>query len=912
MKILKRVLKILSILILILLVVVVSVPLLFKNKITTLLLTEIDKNINAKVNFSELSFSSLKNFPRFTINLHNPTITGIGEFAGDTLIDAKEISVSLNLYKLMQGQGIEIKGIDLEQPLIYARILKNGHANYTITKPDSVKTQDKKNGKSSFEIAIDKWSITNGRIVYDDKLQKTYIEVGGLYHNGSGDFKQDISDLDITTKVTDLTVEYGGIRYFTKKLFAADLQMEMNLKDRKFTFKDHDFQLGEFKFGFAGYFKLLDTGYETDLKFVVKETSFKNLLSLLPGIYQKDMAGIETKGAFACNGFIKGVYDVKDNKVPAFHIDLKVTDAMFKYNHLPKALEKINFDLIAENPDGNPEHTVFNLKTFHLEINKEPIHGSILIKGKKHIYVAADIKLKANLAEIEKLYPIDGLVLKGLLKAEIKIDGRYSNSLKLFPKVDAFFNLEKGYVKSKQAPLDMDSICLNAEVVNSTGQLADTRVSLNNLTFLLDDEPFAMSGTLADMKDYNYKVKADGLVDLAKLTQLYPIANTSLKGTLNFDLTTEGNLTEIEAKQYTLLKTDGTLEAKNVSYKRTDIAFPIHVDDALLTFTPDKIVLNRFQAEFGKSNITLSGHLHNYIPYILKNDAPIKGDLTMYCDTLDLNDWFPNSIGTNTATASTQTTKATANTAKGKQPEVLVIPDNIGFTIDSDIKMVKFGQIDIANLNGEIKIQNGVLTLNETGFNTLDSKMNVSGDYNTKNNKHPMFDLDVDIDKLDFNKAYKTIVDPKGSCPASGNFSTKYAIKGELTPDFSPIYATLIGSGKISIDSVSVKGMKLMNNIHKVSKKDEFKDPKLSNVVIDTEIKKGKFIMYPFSFKVSKFLTEVEGTQGIEDESINYSIKLSIPPFNKLKIPVSIIGTSDKPVIKMGKGFDNSDFEKLQ
>ena len=552
MKILKRTLKILSLLILVLLVAVASVPFFFKSKIKTLLLTEIDKNINAKVDFTQLSFSSIKKFPRFTVTLHEPTITGVGEFAGDTLIDAKEISVSLNVYKLIKGQGVEITGIHLEQPLVYARIFKNGHANFNITKADT--SSKKISNTKSFEIAIDKWSITNGRIIYDDKLQKTYIEVGGLNHNGSGDFKQDISDLDITTNVTDLTLQYNGIRYFTKKLFAADLQMEMNLKDRKFIFKDHDFQLGEFKFGFEGYFKLLDNGYETDLKFVVKETSFKNLLSLLPGIYQKDMKGIETKGEFACNGFIKGVYDVKDNRVPAFHIDLKVDDAMFKYSHLPKALEKINFDLIAENLDGNPEHTVFNLKRFHVEINKGPIHGSVYIKGQKHMHVTADIKVKADLAEIEKMYPVDGLVLKGLLTSEIKIDGRYSDSLKLFPKVDAFINLEKGYVKSKQAPLDMDSIHLNAEVVNNTGQIADTRVTLNNLTFLLDDEPFVMSGEVSDLKDYNYKIKADGLVDLAKLTQLYPVNNTTLKGTIDFDLTTEGNLTEIETKQYTLVK----------------------------------------------------------------------------------------------------------------------------------------------------------------------------------------------------------------------------------------------------------------------------------------------------------------------------------------------------------------------
>jgi AsmA protein len=1021
MKIFKKTLKYLTVLIVIFLLALSAIPFLFKDKIKTTLLGEIDKNINAKVNFDELSFSVFKKFPHLTVTLHNTCVTGINDFAGDTLISAKEFRISFNLASLLTGKDLEIKAIHLEDPLVYARVLKNGKANYNITKETN--SSDRVKSSRSIGINIDEWAINNGRIVYDDKLQKTYIEVGGLYHSGSGDFEQEISDLDITTKVSDLTVQYNGIKYFDKKLFKADLQMEMNLKEKKFIFKDHNFQLGHFKFGFEGFFKLLDNGYQTDLSFAVKETSFKSLLSLLPGIYQKDMEGIDTKGEFSCSGFLRGVYDVKDNKIPAFHIDLKVQDASFKYAALPKSVDNIDFDLVAENLDGIPENSSYNLKTFHFEVDKKPVHGSIFVKGKKNfslnadikftadlaefenIYpvkdltlkglitgeikangkyndslkllpafhadirfengmfkykklpksvdninfqltadntdgirehsdcniqafhfeidknpvhgnlsvkglkdmqVSADIKLTADLAHIEKIYPVDGLILKGIVNSDIKIEGRYNDSLKLFPKADVFFALEKGYIKSNKAPVDMDSIHLSAEVTNATGKLADTRISLNNLTFLLDDEPFVMSGTLSDMKDYNYDVKIDGMLDLAKLMQLYPLENTAAKGTVDFDIMTKGNLTQIEAKNYDFLKTKGTVEAKNVSYKNTDLAFPIHIDDALLTFTSHKIELSRFKAEFGKSNLALTGHLYNYVPYLIKKDAPLKGDVTLTCDTIDLNEWFPAAV------TATTTAQAKSDTSKKAQPQVLVIPLTMGFTIDSDIKMVKFGTMDIANLDGEIKIQNGILTLNEAGFNALDSKISISGDYNTQNNKHPMFDLAVSVDKLDFTKAYQTFIDPKGTAPAKGNFSTKYNIKGELTPGFSPIYSTLSGSGKIVIDNVSLKGMKLMNHIKNASKKEEFNDPQLADITMDTEIKQGRFIIRPFSFKVSKFLTEVEGSQGLEDETISYLIKLSVLPFSQIKIPMSITGTADKPIIKPGKGFDNSDFDKLQ
>jgi len=903
-KIIKKISLVLLIVFVLLVLGIISIPIFFKDQIKAKVLEEIDKQINAEVYFKDLTVSSFKNFPHVTLSLHNACVVGINEFKGDTLVSAKEIGISFDLGSVVKGNNFEINSIHLEQPLICARILENGKANYNIIKPDSSKTNGSK--QASFDINIGEWAINNGRIIYDDKLQKTYIEVGGLYHNGSGDFKEEISDLDITTKVSDLTLKYNGIQYFKKKLFEVDLIMEMNLKEKKFTFKDHTFKLGHFKFGFDGYFQLLENGYKTDMTFIVKETSFKNLLSLLPGIYQKDMEGIDTKGEFSFSGFIKGIYDVKDNKSPAYHLDLKVTDAMFKYSHLPKAVEKINFHLIADNKDGNSEHSTFDLRSFHFEMDKSPVHGRVFIKGVTNIHVNADIKLKADLAEIEKIYPINGLVLKGILNSEIKIDGIYNQSQKLFPKVDAFISLEKGFVKSKESPLYMDSLHINAELVNTTGKISDTHINLNRMTFLLDNEPFIMSGTISDLSDYDYNLKIDGLVDLGKLTQLYPIPSTTLNGTLNFDIDTEGSLSEIEAKKFNLLKTSGTLEVKNMSYKNSSINVPIHIDDALFSFTPDKILLDKFKAEFGKSNITLSGHLYNYIPFLLKNNAPIKGDLTMHCDTLDMDEWFPNSVS-DKGTAKNDSVKTNANNGS---MEVLVIPANVDFTIDSDIRMLEFGKMDITNLSGEIKIKNGLLTLNETGFNTMDSKFILSGDYNTNDIKHPSFDLDIDIEKLDIAKAYKMFIDEKEPSSADGLFSTKYSLKGELAPDFTPINSTLRGSGKITIDNVSVKGMKLFTHLKGVSKKDEFNNPELNDLVMDTEIKDEKIIISPFTFKLKKFTIAMEGSQGF-DNTMEYFIKLSVPPFHKLRIPISVKGNSDKPVIKLGQGFNHDDFEKL-
>src|ERR1035437_8603203 len=130
MNILKKTLKWFLLSLIAICIIMAVVPYLFRNKIKAKILAGIDQNINARVNFSTLGLSAFKNFPRFTVTLKEACVTGLDDFQGDTLISAKEISVSFNLYKLIKGKNVEIKTISLEDPLIYARILANGKANY--------------------------------------------------------------------------------------------------------------------------------------------------------------------------------------------------------------------------------------------------------------------------------------------------------------------------------------------------------------------------------------------------------------------------------------------------------------------------------------------------------------------------------------------------------------------------------------------------------------------------------------------------------------------------------------------------------------------------------------------------------------------------------------------------------------
>ena len=196
----------------------------------------------------------------------------------------------------------------------------------------------------------------------------------------------------------------------------------------------------------------------------------------------------------------------------------------------------------------------------------------------------------------------------------------------------------------------------------------------------------------------------------------------------------------------------------------------------------------------------MTGDLSNYMAFATRNDDLVKCDLMLNCDTLDVNEWLSQNKGSDRAVT-------------GNKIKVWQVPLNLDVVFDSEIEHVIYEDMKISKLDGEIKIKDGVMTLHETGFNTLDAKFSISGDYNTRDLKHPFFDVDLDIQELDINKAYREMKLVRDLLPAAGDadgmFSIRYKLKGELSPDFYPKMETLLGAGEMRIANAKINGMKV-------------------------------------------------------------------------------------------------------
>ncbi|MCD6555871.1 MAG: AsmA family protein, partial [Bacteroidales bacterium] len=387
----KKFLKITFIIIIILVAVIIFLPMIFKGKIIEAAKNEANNSLNAKVEFADINLSLISNFPNITAKVENLTITGIDTFALDTLVDFENFTATLDIMSVISGDEIKVKRIILNKPTVYIKILENGYANYDIAKEDTAATTetDTVNEESAFKVNLDKFEIKNGNITYDDKEGDVFAQLKNLNFLLSGDMSETLTNLKIEMTSDTMTVKSGGIKYLNKVKTAFNSELQADLENSIYTFKENNLKLNEIDLGFDGKVEMPSDDIVLDLTFKTKDTKFKDVLSMIPVIYKTDFEDVETSGNFKMNGYVKGTYN--DTNMPGYGVKLLVSNAKFKYPDLPKSVNDININLKLDAKEGSGDDMTIDIKKASLTTAGNPFKMNAFIN-----MTAADIGMSGK------------------------------------------------------------------------------------------------------------------------------------------------------------------------------------------------------------------------------------------------------------------------------------------------------------------------------------------------------------------------------------------------------------------------------------------------------------------------------------------------------------------------------------
>jgi len=907
-KILKKVFIGIGIFLVALLGFAIAVPFLFKDKIKA----EIDKQIalyvDAKVNFKadDFSLSLFKNFPHVTASLNNLSIVNNAPFKGDTLASIGSFGITVDLWSVF-GDKMKINKISLDKPRIFAKVNKEGKANWDIVRPQPLDTTTKKtqDTTSKFSLAIKKWEISKGLVVYEDKTMPMYVKIDDINHEGNGDLNADVFDLYSETEIGKFTFSFDGTEYLSNKKVTAEVTMGMDLKQFKFTFKDNKVELNDFGLKFDGFVAMPDTNITMDIKYATTSTDFKTLLSLVPGVYTKDFKDIKADGKIAFNGDVKGTYNAV--QMPAFHLGLKVDNGSFQYPAVPTPVNNIQVDLNVGTDDGVIDNMKIDLKKFHMDLGQNPIDARALVQGLTKMNIDANAKAKLNLADVMKMFPMEGLALSGLFSLDGTAKGIYDG--KQMPTINAAMSLQNGYVKSSAFPEPLEKLNMQASA-KSDGTLPNSEFAVQNFSMLLQNEPFNASAVFKNFDDIDFNVKANGVIDLTKITKIYPLEGMKLAGRIKGDIASAGRMSYIEKSQYDKITNSGDVTMTSFVYETKDMPV-VKINTAHLQFNPKEMILEKFEGSAGRSDMQANGTISNYLGYIFK-DETIKGTFTFSSKKFDVNEWLVDGP-----------TPTTPTPEQDVPLTVIPIPKNIDFLLNSSINEVIYDNLALKSLKGDIVVKDGKLSIKDGAFNTLGGDFLMTGTYDTQDEKKPKFDFDFGIKDLQMGDAAKAFVTIKQLAPITqnmaGKFSTKFKLAGDLGQDMMPVFTTLTGDGLVTVMEAAIQNVPLMEKIADQIKMPELKSAKIADMLTTAKIQNGRFVVDPYDVKVDKYMMKVSGSNGIADGSLDYTLKMDVPAkgagqqlnslvtsqlgagvaFDKVPLIISVGGTYAKPVIKV-------------
>ena len=423
----KKVLKIAGITLGVLLILILVLPFAFQGKIEKLVKQEGNKMLNAQFDFSALDISLIRNFPSASITLEDFWLKGAGEFQNDTLIQAGELTAAVNLFSLFGNSGYDISKIIIEDTKVKAIVLENGHPNWDVMKPsaDTTDTKETPTESAPIRIKLQKLSIKDLSVSYDDRQGGMYAAINHLNATCSGDFGSERTTVDLSMETPSLTYRTGGIPFLNKARLEADMNVDADFANNKYTLKDNTISLNAIQVNIDGWAAMQKNGIGMDMKLNTNEVGFKELLSLIPAIYAKDFQDLKTDGKASLTAFAKGI--LGQDQVPQFEVALDVKDGMFRYPSLPAGVENINITANVKNAGGNIDATEITVSPFDFVLAGNPFSLKASVKTP-----VSDPDLQASaqgtldLGKIKEVYPLEDMTLNGTIQADMNLAGKLS------------------------------------------------------------------------------------------------------------------------------------------------------------------------------------------------------------------------------------------------------------------------------------------------------------------------------------------------------------------------------------------------------------------------------------------------------------------------------------------------------
>lgn len=595
--------------------------------------------------------------------------------------------------------------------------------------------------------------------------------------------------------------------------------------------------------------------------------------------------------------------------IPSFDIKNTLADGHFKLSGLPRGLDKIAYHLEAKNSDGNMKNAAIAVRDISIQALHNYIKGYISISDFNKIAIQSDLQALFNLADIKSFFPIDDVELAGLVDVSLHAKGHVDLKRNIFPETHTSFVMKNGRIKSKEYPVPMEDIHIEALVHSEKGSLRDLSVKILPVSFTFAGEPFFLNADLRNFNNIRYDIQSKGKLNLGPLYKFFALHGANVDGFIHTDFSLKGLQSDAAAGRYMQLQNRGHLRVGNIQVHTDMLSQPISIKRGDFRFHQEKMNFDRLLVSYGHNAISIKGYLNNIINYLTRSNENLKGQFTLNSNRINVDDFMVFADRPIPITVSSPS-----------ESGVVLLPKNLDIQVLGSASNILYKKMSIQDFNGSLLLKEGNLALHNTTFELAGLKVNMNGNYKPLNPHRAVFDYQVKADSFNIQRAYKEIPIFREMVTSAKNayglVSLDYRLGGLLNGQMQPIMPSITGEGALILEQIKFRGFKLLNGISASTSKEKLKDGEVKKVTIRSHIKNNVMTIQRTKMKMMGFRPRFEG-QVTLDGHMNLGFRLGLPPFGIFGIPMRITGTADNFKLKMGKyreedldmNMDNEDAE---
>jgi hypothetical protein len=299
---------------------------------------------------------------------------------------------------------------------------------------------------------------------------------------------------------TRLIVKKGKIRYPDLPKAISDLEIDFAarhsqgpLDNMVADLKNFSMKLGDNPFQASGQVQGL-----AQPRVDIKARGSLNLAEVM-AIYP--MEGLNLKGLLRVDVQAKGQYVAATKLFPGFTAQVSLKDGYVKSKDFPEAIEAIQLNMNAGNSGSELATTMVHLEDMSFRLDGEPFSMKAKVQNLNNIQYDIAAKGKIDLDKMTRIFPLEGMTLKGKMTADIQTAGLMSDvTARRYDKLPT-----KGLIELNQFEYKAKDLALPVLIPQAKARFNSKELNLENMQMLIGQSDFSFQGSIKNHLGYVLK-----------------------------------------------------------------------------------------------------------------------------------------------------------------------------------------------------------------------------------------------------------------------------------------------------------------------------------------------------------------------------------------------------------------------